>query len=243
MNLPATTDEVKQQYAPVAQGFRTELEQLQRRPPTQQTRAVAVALDSRAKTFQQQLETARAELKKPILEAGRKLDAFFKAMSDPAAQTRLVCSRIIAQIDAAARKEAAEKAAREAAEALERAKAERAREVEMLVTQAAETNDSALLQAAEEVERAPLVPTIFKAETYQPAASGYSTREVKVGTVLDKYKLVQWLVESPARFEAMLDLIEIPQAKLNAHIRRGVKFPDDAVKVQIDTASRNASRG
>lgn len=242
--LPASAEQAQARYQPVAQGFTAELDALQKRPMSQQTRALAVALDTKAQRFGQELEAARTELKKPILEAGRKLDAFFKRMAEPAAQTRVGCGRIIYAIDAAERKAAAEKAQREAAEALAKAEAERKAHADQLIEQAAATGDETLLEAAAEVKATPLEPTIVKPEEYKPAASGYSTRELPTGTVTNLYALVRWLVESEDRFGVMFsDLFGEPkQARLDAFLRKGITFPAAAVSVGKTTASRNATR-
>lgn len=234
-----TTDIVEAKYKPIATGFQGDLAKLQGRPLTQQTRSLAVEIDTKAQRFLGELELQRIELKKPILEAGRKLDAFFKRIADPAFAARDGARKLIASIDSAEREKRLLEALERAKAERERLMAEKQREVDEMIAHAAASNDAALLEAAEQLEAEPVMATVVKPDEYTPADTGYSTSQVPVGRIVTLRNLLLWLLAEPARLEAMPDLIEVKQGRLNAYLRKGVKFPADVVEVGYEDRSIN----
>lgn len=219
------TSAVEKQHAPAIGGFRERMGKIQDRKPSLTVATVAADLALDAKHFIDGLEEQRKQLKAPILEAGKNLDAFFAKMSEPAIEARKVANGAIAAWDAEQRRIAAEEAEREAAEARRQAEERRKAEADAIAAQAAEIAESnpqqaeALLEAAAEVEQAPVVPVAIVAAAPKKI-EGTSTRWKLKGAVKDGYALMRWMIDHKGVIG-----VKFSDGDIDRALARGLELP------------------
>lgn len=223
--LPAQIDtaSVEAAHQPQIGGFTQRKLALLQRKPSDMTADVAAELGGDCKRFLDELETQRKSLKEPILEAGRKLDDFFKRMAAPVIEARSAANQCVAEWDVEKRRRIEfERRSREKEER-ERAEKEHQQQVDALVAEAAATGDESLLDEARRVEETPVVP-IAVATPAVSKTDGAGVRYTLKGTVEDGYELMRWILGHKGVIR-----VSFSQGDIDRALNRGLTLPGVAV--------------
>lgn len=234
--ITLSTESLEKTNLPIAVGFAKKAQELYTRPLTLTTANLAAEADADAKRFIENCEAKRTELKKPILEAGRKLDEFWKTIRHPAEEARLVYRTIVSRYEIQERQRVEELRRIEEAKALAEAENQRRIEAEALAAAAAATNDESLMQAALEKEAEPL--TTIAITTPEPVkVAGMTVRMKKVGTVNQPRELLKYLLDGQ-RDDLINELITWSQSGIDAALARGLSLPGVQVQEKPITTNR-----
>ena len=248
------TSELEKRHQTSLSNFTMRAEKLSKRPLDKLTAELAQELDTDAKVWLADAEKERVEMKKPILEAARKQDAFWEKMMTPARQARAVCTGygvkfsdggIVGRFEREQRR--AKDAKRLADEAAERAAAEARKQAEVaaLVEEAAATNDESLLEEAARVEAEPAQPMAVSVEPVElPDGASVGKEKPILKSITDPYALMQWLMASKERFESIWPdtgkFERFIESTINAALGRGLK--PDGIETHLKAPMRNLNR-
>jgi hypothetical protein len=232
INIDTTT--IERQHAESLGSFRQRMEKIQARKPSVGTDALARELGSDCKVFLDRLEEQRKLQKEPILEAGRRVDEFFKNMAKPAQEARQIANAAIAAWDQEQRRIAeeerreAERLAREQAEAEAKARAEALAAEAALVAESNPQEAESLLEQAAQVEAEPIIPVVAPVAP-PPKTEGASVRYKLKGTVRDPYALMQWMLSHRGVIS-----VKFSESDIDRALARGLELPGiDVTKTPI----------
>lgn len=189
----------------------------------------------RVKHARNQLEEARQSMKRPVLEAGRAIDAFFQPRiqlldaaertikgaiakyaeevekrrieEQRAAEAAAAAERARIEAEARAQAEAARKAEEEARAAIEAGNADAAAAAQQQAAQAQEA--AAALTETAAVVTAPVIASTA------PAVKGISTAKSLDFEVVDKLALVKHVAANPT----LIDLLTVDSVRMRAYVR------------------------
>ncbi len=190
------------------------------------------------KSVAKKLEATRTEMKKPVLEAGKQIDAFFRAPAGALSDAERTLKGRIAtyQREAERRRREAEEAARRERERLERERAAAAEEAARLAAEAAPMDDAPVF---EEPEPEPIPEPVVIPEVTR--LKGVSTRTIVKARAVS---LVEVVRAAAAGHQDALAILVIDQGALNALVRaRGSALSVPGVEVFEETvvSARGAS--
>ena len=233
-----------------SKSFSEKAAQLSKLAPTLTNANLALEFDSEAKRWLDAAETERVKMKKPLLDATRAQDDFWKRMMSPAQAVRNMARRISADYERQRQAKIAEQ--RRIDEAAQRAEAERQRKAEAdhLLAVAAATNDPAALEVAIEVENTPIAPVVSTVDTNAGKVEGSSVTLKKTGRIVDLRAtlifLAHWpstpdLVNVKSNEDREGPALWINQSALDDKLNRGIEIP--GVEVMERAITRNNSRG
>ena len=231
------TKAIEQRHRERLTNFTNRLDRLLQSSLTRTTAELAAELDRDAKQYLDGLEAERVELALPLLDAKRRLDAFFKRMGVSALEARAKCTGfglrggdggLVGRFNVQERRRVeAERQLREQ-QVAEQTKRQHEAEIEHLKALGDEAG-AALLREAK-----PL-PTLVAAEP-AAAVTGVATIEKRYGEVTEPVKLLAWLLDG--RMEFVAELIEWREGSINRLLNRGIELPGVTVTVGVQNQNR-----
>ena len=255
---PIDTKQIETKHQPILGSFAMRLSsveaRIQRLGITSTIAAELHEIDTDAKRALEAFNAEVAPEKKRRFDSHRWFTSFCEKFTSGATNTRAKCSTYLNAYDLEQARIAEEKL--RAAEEAARAEAERQRQAEVsarLAEAAAAERDGKpemaahVLQEAQEVAEAPLVP-VSVPEVARTKVEGRSTTFKLVGTVRNGAKYVCELLGvefTPAIAARSNLLIEVigswSQSGINAQLKRGLTFSEDAMRVERQPIGRNLS--
>jgi hypothetical protein len=255
---PIDTKQIETKHQPSLTGFATRIASLEDRAKrlgvTRTIAEEAQEIDTDAKRWLDNWDAETKPHKKQLFDAHRWFTGFCEKMAAGPTHARAVARRLIGTFQVEQQRIADEK--RRAAEEVARAEAERQRqaEIDARLAEAAEAEKAGkpemaefILQEAHDAESAPLTP-VAVAEVAPTKVEGTSVSFRLVGTVRNSAAYVCELlgVELTPAIAARANLLtEViaswSQSGINAQLKRGLTFSEDALGVERMPIVRNLS--